>query len=84
MTFMYWWMNMVQRIKALAAKKWYVKENLTATGYTVSEIRTMGPQQLAERMGSYTDAIPGTKASNAKLRMLILAMVRQIEIETGP
>ena len=32
-------------------------------------------------MGSYTDTIPGTKA---KLRRLILAMVRQIEMENGP
>ena len=43
MTFMYWWMNMVQRIKALAAKQWYSNDTPTATGFTVSEIRTMGP-----------------------------------------
>ena len=33
-------------------------------------------------MGSYTADIPGTKASKSKLRRLLLAMVRQIEIET--
>ena len=74
---------MVQRIKALAAKKWYITDNPTATGYTVSEIRTTGPQQLAKRIGSYTDAIPGTKASKAKLRSLILAIVAKSKSKLG-
>ena len=27
MTFMYWWMNFIQRMKVLSAKKWYVRDN---------------------------------------------------------
>ena len=42
----------------------------------------MGVTNLAKQMGSYTQDIPGTKASKSKLRRLLLAMVRQIEIET--
>ncbi len=34
MTFMYWWFNMVTRFKALSAKKWYVRDNPPAMGYT--------------------------------------------------
>ena len=33
-------------------------------------------------MVGYTDKIPGTRASKVRLRKIILAMVRQIEIET--
>ena len=81
-TFMYWWMNFIQRIKVLGAKQWYIKDNPDATGYTVEDLKKMGPTKLAKQMGSYTQNIPGTKASKAKLRRLLLAMVRQIEIET--
>ena len=42
----------------------------------------MGVTNLAKQMGSYTQDIPGTKASKSKLRRLLLAMVRHIEIET--
>jgi len=38
MTFMYWWMNMKQRIQALCAKKWYVKDNPQAMGYTAEDL----------------------------------------------
>ena len=82
MTFMYWWMNFIQRMKVLAAKKWYVRDNPEATGYTVDDLKKMGPANLAKKMGSYTAKIPGTKANNNYLRRLLLAMVRQIEIET--
>ena len=37
---------------------------------------------LAKQMVGYTANIPGTKARKARLRRLVLAMVRQIEIET--
>jgi len=82
MTFMYWWMNMIQRIQALSAKKWYVRDNPQATGYTASDLASMSVRNLAKQMVGYTSNIPGTKASKAQLRKLILAMVRQIEIET--
>ena len=82
MTFMYWWMNFIQRMKVLAAKKWYVRDNPEATGYTVDDLKKMGPANLAKKMGSYTAKIPGTKANKNYLRRLLLAMVRQIEIET--
>ena len=82
MTFMYWWMNMIQRIQALSAKKWYVRDNPKATGYTAEDLSKMSVHALAKQMVGYTGAIPGTKASKARLRRLILAMVRQIEIET--
>ena len=81
-TFMYWWMNFIHRIKVLAAKKWYVKDNPKASGYTAEDLKSMGVTNLAKQMGSYTQDIPGTKASKSKLRRLLLAMVRQIEIET--
>ena len=32
MTFMYWWMNTCQRIKALGSKKWFLKDNPKAAG----------------------------------------------------
>ena len=32
-TFMYWWMNMIQRFSVLGAKKWFVRDNPRATGY---------------------------------------------------
>ena len=82
MTFMYWWMNLIQRMKVLSAKKWYVRDNPEATGYTADDLKRMGPAKLAKKMGSYTAKIPGTKANKNYLRRLLLAMVRQIEIET--
>ena len=82
MTFMYWWMNMIQRIQALSAKKWYVKDNPQALGYTVEDLSHMSVGQLAKKMVGYTANIPGTKAQKSRLRRLILTMVRQIEIET--
>lgn len=63
-------------------KKWYVKDNPKATGYTADDLKSMGVSNLAKQMGSYTADIPGTKASKSKLRRLLLSMVRQIEIET--
>ena len=83
MTFMYWWMNLLQRTKVLSAKKWYVRDNPEALGYTAEDLRRMGVQSLAKKLVGYTANIPGTKASNARLRRLILAMARQIEIETA-
>ena len=82
MTFMYWWMNMLQRIKVLSAKKWFVRENPKAQGYTHEDLKRMGVKGLAKKMVGYTAGIPGTKASKARLRRIVLAMVRQIEIET--
>ena len=82
MTFMYWWMNMMQRYQALSAKKWYIRDNPDATGYTVDDLSNMSIGALAKQMVGYTANVPGTKASKARLRRLILAMVRQIEIET--
>ena len=82
MTFMYWWMNLVQRIKALSAKKWFVRDNPQAQGFTAQDMRNKGVKSLARNLVGYTADIPGTKASKAKLRRLILAMVHQIEIET--
>ena len=82
-TFMYWYHNMMDRHHALSAKKWYVPE---ATGYTAQDLAKMNVEQLAKQMVGYTANLTGTKANKAKLRKLILAMVKQIEIETrtGP
>ena len=82
MTFMYWWINMLQRIKTLSAKKWFVRENPKAQGYTHEDLKRMGVKGLAKQMVGYTADIPGTKASKARLRRIVLAMVKQIEIET--
>ena len=68
MTFMYWWMNLIQRLNALSAKKWYVKDNPKATGYTVEDLSKMSVKGLAKQMVGYTSNIPGTKASKARLR----------------
>ena len=38
MTFMYWWMNMIQRFSVLSAKKWFVRDNPRATGYIVEDL----------------------------------------------
>ena len=83
MTFPYWWLNMVQRSQALSAKKWYVRDNPKATGYTMDDLRKMNVRQLAKNMVGYTAGIPGTRASKSQLRRVILTMVKQIEIETS-
>ncbi len=83
MTFMYWYMNMIQRWQALSAKKWYIRDNPKATGYTVEDLRGMSVKALAKNIVGYTANIPGTKASKAQLRRVIFAMVKQIEIETA-
>ena len=82
MTFMYWWMNTCQRIKALGSKKWFLKDNPKAAGYSAEDIQNMSVPMLAKKMIGYTANIPGTRASKSRLRKIILAMVRQIEIET--
>ena len=81
MTFLYWWTNMCQRIKVLGAKKWFVKDNPKATGCTAEDIKKMSVPMLSKKMVGYTQNIPGTRASKTRLRKIILAMVRQIEIE---
>ena len=83
MTFCYWWLNMVQRSQALSAKKWYVRDNPKATGYTMEDLRKMSVKTLAKNMVGYTASIPGTRASKSQLRRVILTMVKQIEIETA-
>ena len=80
MTFMYWWMNLLQRCQALSAKKWFVRDNPKSNGYTAEDLSRMGVHGLSKQMVGYTKNIPGTKASKARLRKLMLAMVRQIEI----
>ena len=82
MTFMYWWSNMIQRWNVLSAKKWFVRDNPQATGYTAADLATMDVKSLAKQLVGYTANIPGTKASKSHLRKVILAMVRQLEIET--
>ena len=82
MTFMYWWLNMIQRQQALSAKKWYIRDNPKATGYTFEDLQKMNIRSLSRQMIGYTTNIPGTKASKAHLRKLLLTMVRQIEAET--
>ena len=81
-TFCYWWLNMVQRYHALSAKKWYVRDNPQANGYSLDDLRGMSVRTLAKNMVGYAAKIPGTQASKSKLRRIILTMVRQIEIET--
>ena len=81
-TFCYWWLNMVQRYHALSAKKWYLRDNPQASGYSLDDIRGMSVRTLAKNMVGYSAKIPGTQASKTKLRRIILTMVRQIEIET--
>ena len=73
---------MIQRFQALSAKKWYVRDNPNAIGYTVEDLKGMSVRGLAKQMVGYTAQIPGTKARKARIRRLVLAMVRQIEIET--
>ena len=73
---------MVTRFTALSAKKWYVRDNPQSAGWTKEDLKEMGINQLAKKMVGYTANIPGSKASKAKLRRLILQMVKQLEIET--
>jgi len=47
-TFMYWWMNMCQRIKALSAKKWFIRDNPKSTGYTAEDLAGMSIPILAK------------------------------------
>jgi len=75
MTFCYWWLNMLQRTQVLSAKKWYVRDNPKATGYTVDDIRGMSVKTLAKNMVGYTANIPGTRASKSQLRRVIMTMV---------
>lgn len=44
----------------------------------------MDVKSLGKRMTGYTAKVPGTKASKARLRRALLAMVRQLEIDTTP
>ena len=73
---------MIQRMQALSAKKWYARDSPKATGYTATYLASISVRSLAKQMVGYTANIPGTKASKAHLRKLMLAMARQIEIET--
>ena len=40
---------MCQRIKALGAKKWFVKDNPKATGYTADDIQKMSVSVLSKK-----------------------------------
>ena len=73
MAFMRWWMNRCQRIKALSAKKWFIKDNPKATGCTAAIIK---------KIDRYTQKMPGTRGSKIRLRKIIVAMVWQMKIET--
>ena len=68
---------MLQRTQVLSAKKWYVRDNPKATGYTVDDIRGMGVKTLAKNMVGYTANIPGTRASKAQLRRVIIRTVHE-------
>ena len=50
MTFMYWWTNMLHRMKALSAKKWFVRDNPEATGYTAEDLKKMNVKTLSKQM----------------------------------
>ena len=50
MTFMSLWMNTCQRIKALSARKWFVKDNPYATGYTADAIKGMSVPMFWQRI----------------------------------
>ena len=69
-------------MKTLGAKKWWSKITQKATGYIAEDIKKMGAPMLSKKMVGYTQNIPGTRASKTRLRKIILAMVRQLEIET--
>jgi hypothetical protein len=36
-TFLYWWLNLIQRRNANAAKKWFIAENKDSVSWTVEE-----------------------------------------------
>ena len=72
MTFMYWWINMLHRIRALSSKKWFVRDNPEATAYTAEDIQRLGVSALSKRMVGYTAKIPGTKASKLHMRKVVL------------
>ena len=50
MTFMYWWSNMMQRVQALSAKKWFVRDNPQASGYTAEDLANMSIGMLSKKM----------------------------------
>jgi len=79
---MYWWTNMMQRFHVLSAKKWFVRDNPEAQGYTTEDIRKMGVTNLSKKLVGYTSRIPGSRGSKSRLRRIIFAMGRQLEIET--
>ena len=37
-TFLYWWLNMIQRRNANAAKKWFISENKDSVGWTAEDM----------------------------------------------
>ena len=53
-TFLYWWMNTIQRMNANASKKWFVAENPDSIGWTRSDMLRMDVKSLARRMTGYT------------------------------
>ena len=83
-TFLYWWMNTIQRQAANAAKKWYIADNPDVVGWTRDDLLRMDVKSLAHKMTGYTVKIPGTKASKSRLRRILLSMVRQLEVESTP
>ena len=55
--FMHCWTSMRQRIRALGAKKWFVRDNPQATGYTVDDLKEMSKGVLAKKMVGGTPSI---------------------------
>ena len=55
-TFMYWWLNMMQRKNANSAKKWFIGENKDSVGWTVEEHTSKGGLwlRLIERIENNT------------------------------
>ena len=49
-TFMYWWTNTCQRIKAFGAKKGFANYSPQATGYTAEDIKNMSVPMLPKKM----------------------------------
>ena len=47
-------MNMCQRIKALSAKKWFIRDNPKCTGYTTEDLARLSIPKLARQMVGYT------------------------------
>ena len=46
------------------------------------DLKNLDVKKLARKMTGYTMKVPGTKAAKSRIRRILLAMVRQIEIET--